>query len=66
LRYELEAAGTHVIDASPKKLLVMRHQASQLASTKNLDLDELEYMRMENEKRLKELEEIYMRKKENS
>lgn len=44
----------------------MRHQASQLASAKNLDLDELEEMRRENEFRMRELEEMYMRKKENS
>lgn len=44
----------------------MRHQASQLASAKNLDLDELERMRAENDKRLRELEEMYMRKKENT
>jgi hypothetical protein len=62
----LELAGTYVIDASPKKFQVMRHQASQLASVKNLDIEELEMMRTENDKRLKELEEVYMRKRENS
>lgn len=66
LRSDLESVGTYVIDASPKKFLVMRHQASQLASAKNLDLDELERMRAENDKRLKELEMIYMKKKENT
>lgn len=64
LKFELESAGTFVIAASPKKLQVMRHQASQLGSIKNLDLDEIEYMRSENEIRLKELEEMYMRKRE--
>lgn len=44
----------------------MRHQASQLASIKNLDIDELEEMRKEHEKRLRELEKVYMSKKENS
>jgi len=44
----------------------MRHQASQLGSIKNLDINELEDMRKENERRLKELEEVYMSKKENS
>lgn len=66
MKFDLETAGTYVIDASPKKFQVMRHQASQLASVKNLELGELEQMRYENERRLKELEEIYMRKKENS
>lgn len=66
MKQELEQAGTYVIDASPKKFQVMRHQASQLASAKNLDLDELERMRSENEARLKELEEIYNRKRENT
>ena len=37
-----------------------------MASNKNMDLDELEEMRRENERRLKELEEIYMRKRENT
>lgn len=55
LRHELEYAGTHVIAASPRKLQVMRHQGSQLGSIKNLDLDELEQMRAENERRLQEL-----------
>jgi len=45
LKYELEQTGAYVIDASPKKFQVMRHQASQLASVKNLELDELEQMR---------------------
>ena len=31
-----------------------------------MDLGELEQMRYENERRMKELEEMYMRKKENS
>lgn len=66
MKYDLEGAGAHVIYASPKKMLVMRHQASQLASTKNLDLDELERMREENAKRVRELEEMYMNKKQNS
>ena len=66
MKYELEAAGAHVIDANPKKILTMRHQASQLASTKNLDLDELEIMREENEVRLRQLEELYMNKRQNA
>ncbi len=33
---------------------------------KNLDLDELERMREENDARLKELEEVYNRKRENT
>ena len=33
---------------------------------KNLDLEELEMMRTQNEKRLRELEEVYMRKQENT
>jgi hypothetical protein len=37
-----------------------------LGSIKNLDIDELEEMRKEHEKRLKELERVYMSKKENS
>lgn len=53
MKAELEDVGTFVIAASPKKLQVMRHQASQLASNKNFDLDDLERMRMENEERLK-------------
>ena len=66
MKFDLEEAGTFVIAASPKKLQVMRHQASQLASNKNLDLDDLERMRRENEERLKQLEEMYLSKKQNS
>lgn len=49
LKESLEGAGAYVIDAAPTKIQVMRHQASQLASNKNLNLEELEQMRMENE-----------------
>ncbi len=56
----------YVIAASPKKIQTMRHQASQLGSHANLSLEELEEMRMENESRLRQLEEVYHRKKENS
>ena len=66
MKAQLEDTGAYVIAASPKKLQVMRHQASQLASTKNLDLDDLERMRLENEERLKQLEEMYLSKKQNS
>jgi len=66
LKHDLEQAGTHVIAASPRKIQVMRHQASQLASNANLDLDELERMRKEGESRLKQLEEMYNTKKTNS
>ena len=37
-----------------------------MGSIKNFDIDELERAKKENEKRLKELERIYMSKKENS
>lgn len=42
----------------------MRHQASQLASLKNIDLGELEKMRTENEERMKQLETMYFNKRE--
>ena len=66
LKADLEDLGTHVIAASPKKIQTMRHQASQLASTKNMDLEEIESLRKENEERLKVLEEMYISKKTNS
>ena len=64
LRGELEGAGTFVIAASPQKLQVMRHQASQLASLKNIDIKEIERLRQENEERLKYLETQYFNKRE--
>jgi len=42
LKSDLERDGAFVIAASPRKLQVMRHQASQLTSIKNLDYDEIE------------------------
>jgi hypothetical protein len=45
LRRDLEVTGAFVIAASPRKMQVMRHQASQLASIKNLDIDEIERLR---------------------
>ena len=44
----------------------MRHQASQLESTKHQSLEEIERLRLENGARLKELEEMYIAKKTNS
>jgi hypothetical protein len=43
---------------------VMRHQASQLASLKNIDINEIERLRQENEERLKYLETQYFNKRE--
>ena len=42
LKRDLTEGGVHVIAASPRKIQVMRHQASQLGSIKNLDLEEIE------------------------
>lgn len=42
----------------------MRHQASQLASLKNIDINEIERLRQENEERLKYLETQYFNKRE--
>ena len=64
LRGDLEGAGTFVIAASPQKMQVMRHQASQLASLKNIDIKEIERLRHENELRLKYLETQYFNKRE--
>lgn len=64
LRDDLEGAGTFVIAASPQKMQVMRHQASQLASLKNIDIKEIERLRHENELRLKYLETQYFNKRE--
>ena len=66
MKGDLEMVGAHVIAASPRKIQAMRHQASQLESHANLNLEELERMRKENDATLKRLEEQYMRKKENS
>ena len=64
LRNELEGAGTFVIAASPQKMQVMRHQASQLASLKNIDIHEIERLRKDNEERMKYLETQYFNKRE--
>ena len=49
-----------------ERLQVFRHKAGQLDSLKNLDLDELEKLRLANEKSLKVLEEQYWAKRENT
>jgi hypothetical protein len=59
-----EGAGPLVVNE--ERLQVFRHKSGQLDSLKNLDLDELEKLRVENEKSLKVLEEQYWAKRENT
>lgn len=62
----MESVNAHVVHVSPKRLQVMRHQASHLGSHAQMTLDELEMERLENEERLKQLEEMYFQKREHA
>lgn len=60
----MKALGNHVIHADQKRIQLLRHKVGQLDSIKNLQYEELERIRMENQERLKALEEQYWGKKD--
>lgn len=59
LHKQIESEGGHIIHADESRLQVLRHQVGQLDSVKNLDLDQLEELRMTQSIKLKELEQKY-------
>lgn len=65
LKADVTKKGAHIIHADEQRLQLMRHQAGQLESLKNLDLDALEEQRLANKRKIDELTEVYLRKIEN-
>lgn len=61
----MKVENAHIMHADQKRLQLFRHQPGQLESLKNLSLDELESIRIEQAKKIKEIEEKYYATKEN-
>ena len=64
IKEDVKAQGAHIIHADEARLQLLRHQAGQLDSIKNLSLEELEAQRLATKKRVEELSEAYYRKQE--
>ena len=60
LNRDLSSKNAHVLHADPqKRIQAFRHQPGQLTSIQNYNLDELELLRKENQKRCEQLKEMY-------
>ena len=66
LHQEVEGQGAHILYAEHQRMQMMRHMAGQLNSIKDLDLQALEEERMETQRKIAELTEIYLGEKEKS
>jgi len=55
----VQSEGAHIIHADEKRLQLFRHKPGQLDSLKDLNLDELEELRIAQAKRIKEIEASY-------
>lgn len=64
LHANVQGQGAHIIHAEHRRLQMMRHQAGQLQSLKNLDLQALEEERLATKRKIDELTEIYIQQKE--
>ena len=64
LQANVEGQGAHIIHAEHERLQLMRHQAGQLDSVKNLDLNALEDERKATQRKIAELTEVYLQQKE--
>jgi hypothetical protein len=58
--------GAHIVSVDEKRLQLFRHQPGQLDSLKNLNFEDLEALRVTQEKRRRELEVILFSGDENS
>lgn len=60
---DVQKEGAYIIHADQKRLQLFRHKPGQLDSLKDLDLDELESLRIQQAQKIKELEERYYQTK---
>lgn len=59
IKDEVEAEGAHIIWADEKRLQLFRHKVGQLDSLKNLDLNEIDAIRIQQQRKLDEIEAKY-------
>ncbi len=56
LKQAVEQEGAHIIHADEKRLLLFRHKPGQLDSLKDLDLYEIDNLRLAQQRKIDELE----------